>query len=110
MTESRRRIDRVLQPEFIADLKTIELAELRERRDLTEDVESQVSFYRRLLHGRMDLLDFELNRRKGAEERSLLEALPEIIGRLPGDDHHRDRCRCRLRARQGLVASARQSR
>ena len=81
MTESRRRIDRVLQPEFISDLKTIDLAELRERRDLTEDVESQVSYYRRLLHGRMDLLDFELTRRKGGEERTLLEALPEILAK-----------------------------
>lgn len=81
MTDSRRRIDRVLQPEFTADLDDIELTELRERRDLTEDVESQVSYYRRLLHGRMDLLDFELSRRSGGEERSLLEALPEILAK-----------------------------
>lgn len=79
--DSRRRIDRVLQPEFVSDLDQVDLPELRERRDTTEDVENQVSFYRRLLHGRMDLLDFELRRRAGTEERSLLEALPEILAK-----------------------------
>ncbi|MEX1037273.1 MAG: hypothetical protein WDZ96_00290 [Acidimicrobiia bacterium] len=81
MKDSRRRIDRVLQPEFVSDLDQIDLPELRERRDTTEDVENQVSFYRRLLHGRMDLLDFELRRRTGTEERTLLEALPEILAK-----------------------------
>ena len=81
VNDSRRRIDRVLQPEFVSDLQDVELAELRDRRDTTEDVESQVSFYRRLLHGRMDLLDFELSRRSGTEERTLLEALPEILAK-----------------------------
>jgi hypothetical protein len=79
--DSRRRIDRVLQPEFVSDLDKVDLGELRERRDTTEDVESQISFYRRLLHGRMDLLDFELTRRSGTEERTLLEALPEILAK-----------------------------
>lgn len=81
MTENRRRIDYVLEPEFVADLEALELNDLRKRRDTTEDVESQVSYYRRLLHGRMDLLDFELSRRRGDEERTLLEALPEILAR-----------------------------
>lgn len=81
MSDSRRRIDRVLQPEYVSDLADLELSQLRERRDTTEDVESQVSYYRRLLHGRMDLLDFELSRRKGEEERTLLEALPEILAK-----------------------------
>lgn len=81
MTENRRRIDYVLEPEFVADLEEVDLNELRKRRDTTEDVESQVSYYRRLLHGRMDLLDFELTRRSGEEERTLLEALPEILAR-----------------------------
>lgn len=71
----------MLQAEFVSDLDRLDLGELRERRDLTEDVESQVSYYRRLLHGRMDLLDFELSRRGGQEERTLLEALPEILAK-----------------------------
>lgn len=79
MTDRRRRIDLVLEPEYLEDLQTIELAELKLRRDTAEDVEAQISYYRRLLHGRMDLLNFELRRRGGEEERTLLEALPEIL-------------------------------
>ncbi len=79
MNDKRRRIDIVLEPEYLDDLAGLDLNEVRRRRDTAEDVESQISYYRRLLHGRMDLLDFELRRRAGEEERSLLEALPEIL-------------------------------
>ena len=79
MTEHRRRIDIVLEPEYLEGLPDLELDELRGRRATAEDVESQISYYRRLLHGRMDLLNFELRRRGGEEERTLLEALPEIL-------------------------------
>ena len=74
-----RRIDTVLGPEFLVGLDAIDLDELRARRDTAEDLENQISYYRRLLHGRMDLLNFELRRRTGEETRSLLDALPEIL-------------------------------
>lgn len=79
MTDRRRRIDIVLEPEYLADLSEVDLDELRQRRHTAEDVETQISYYRRLIHGRMDLLNFELRRRSGEEERTLLEALPEIL-------------------------------
>ncbi len=79
MTDKRRRIDIVLEPDYLEGLSQLSLEELRERRSTTEDVESQVSYYRRLLHGRMDLLNFEARRRSGEEERTLLEALPDIL-------------------------------
>ena len=79
VNDKRRRIDIVLQPEYLQDLGDLDLNEVRRRRDTAEDVEGQISYYRRLLHGRMDLLDFELRRRRGDEERSILEALPEIL-------------------------------
>lgn len=69
-----------MSPEFIADLHSVDVSELRERRAMTADVETELSFYRRLLHGRMDLLNFELARRRGEETRSLIEALPDILG------------------------------
>lgn len=79
MSDKRRRIDIVLEPEYLEGLADVALDELRKRRSTTQDVETQVSYYRRLLHGRMDLLDFEARRRSGEEERTLLEALPEIL-------------------------------
>lgn len=69
----------VLEPGYVEGLSNLDLNEVRRRRDTAEDVETQISYYRRLLHGRMDLLDFELRRRSGDEERSILEALPEIL-------------------------------
>lgn len=79
VTDKRRRIDIVLEPEYLDGLADLELDEVRRRRDTAEDVEAQISYYRRLLHGRMDLLDFEMRRRSGQEKRSIIEALPEIL-------------------------------
>jgi len=79
MTEHRRRIDQILEPEFVEGLADLSLDVLRERRRMCDDVENELSFYRRMLHGRMDLLGFELRRRSGEETRSLIEALPEIL-------------------------------
>jgi hypothetical protein len=76
VSDKRRRIDIVLEPEYLLDLADVSLDDLRQRRSTTEDVEAQISYYRRLIHGRMDLLNFELRRRGGEEERTLLEALP----------------------------------
>lgn len=57
----------------------IDLTELRERRQMAVEVENEMSYYRRLLHGRMDLLRFEQRRRSGEESRSLVESLTEIL-------------------------------
>lgn len=81
VNEKRRRIDIVLEPEYLEGLSGLDLDELRRRRDTAEDVEAQISYYRRLLHGRMDLLDFEQRRRSGDEQRTILEALPEILAK-----------------------------
>ena len=79
MTDRRRRIDLVLEPEYLENLQSVDLDELKQRRHTAEDVEAQVSYYRRLIHGRMDLLNFEMRRRRGEERRTLIEALPEIL-------------------------------
>jgi hypothetical protein len=75
----RRRIDQVLDPAFVEGLVDLDLEDLRRRRDLADEVETELSYYRRLLHGRMDLLAFEQRRRRGEEDRSLMDALPEIL-------------------------------
>ena len=77
--QKRRRIDQIQDPSFLADLETIGIDELRHRRDMCGDLDVELSYYRRMLHGRMDLLSFELRRRGGEETRTLIEALPEIL-------------------------------
>lgn len=79
MTDSRRRIDQIRAPEFEADVTAIPMAELRAKRTMCEELDHELSYYRRLLHGRIDLLSFEQRRRRGEEERSLIEALPHIL-------------------------------
>jgi hypothetical protein len=77
--QARRRLDQVLDEDFLAGIDEIELDELRSRRQMAVDVENELSYYRRLLHGRMDLLKFERRRRTGEESRSLIESLAEIL-------------------------------
>jgi hypothetical protein len=69
----------VLDPEFVTDLGALSLDELRQRRHICDELDAELSYYRRLLHGRMDLLSFEMRRRRGEETRSLIEALPDIL-------------------------------
>lgn len=85
LNQQRRRIDQVLDPDFVAGIDEIPLDELRKRRSICDDLDAELSYYRRLLHGRMDLLAFELRRRSGEETRSLIEALPDILSDPAGE-------------------------
>ncbi len=44
------------------------------------EVEHELSYQRRLVQARLDLLEVERRRRAGEETRSLVEALPEALG------------------------------
>jgi hypothetical protein len=83
MTQQRRRIDQVMDETFTDSIEDISIDELRSRRVICDELDTELSYYRRMLHGRMDLLDFELRRRSGEETRSLIEALPEILADSP---------------------------
>lgn len=79
MEQHRRRLDQVLDPDYLADLDDRTLDELRALRSMAVDVENELSYYRRLLYGRMDLVKFEQRRRSGDEERTLIESLVDIL-------------------------------
>lgn len=79
----QRRIDRILDPGYLDGLEQLPTGELRRRRDDCEEEESGVSFARRVLQGRLDILRAEIMRRRddGQEEaQSVLAALPDILG------------------------------
>ena len=61
----RRRLDHVLDPEFVRDLAGLDEAVLRERRDSAQQEEADLSYVRRLLQGRLDLLEDERAHRSG---------------------------------------------
>jgi len=78
----QRRIDRVLAPGYAAEAAALDLVELRARRDEAEAEEADISYLRRLLQGRLDILRAELVRRSRGGERdvtSLLAGLPTIL-------------------------------
>ncbi|MDP2624336.1 MAG: hypothetical protein Q8Q29_11125 [Actinomycetota bacterium] len=79
MTDNRRRVDQIQDPGFLTGIDALPIDELRSRRALCDDLDVELSYYRRMLHGRMDLLAFEMRRRAGEEEQTLLEALPRIL-------------------------------
>ncbi len=98
MTVHRRRLDMVLEPDYIGTLLADSLEELGDKRRLVNELENELSYYRRLLHSRLDLLRFELARRRGEETRSLIDALPDLLaGGLTGDGPGRGNPLGRLR-------------
>jgi len=75
-----RRIDRVLSEGFLDRLGEASLDELRDMRAEAEQEETDLSYLRRLLQGRLDILRAELARRAGAEGgASLVDLLPGIL-------------------------------
>ena len=90
----RRAIDRVLAPGFVDDVEGLDLGELRERRHLAEQEEVDLSYARRLLQGRIDLLRAQLQQAAdgvGAGSRSDADLAHDLAGVLadegPRNDH-----------------------
>jgi hypothetical protein len=76
----KRRIDRVLDPGFVADVEGLELDELRYRRGEAEMEEQSISCLRRVLQGRLDILRAELVRRASGGNRGATD----LVAGLPG--------------------------
>jgi hypothetical protein len=74
-----RRIDHLLAEGFLDDLANQPLAEVRRMRAEAEQEETDLSYLRRLLQGRMDILRAELARRVGDGSQTLVETLAAIL-------------------------------
>lgn len=81
---TRRRIDRITAPDFLEGIEERDPAELRAMRDDCGQEEARFSYNRRLLQGRIDIVEAELARRAGDGNESLIEALPRILADDPG--------------------------
>ena len=92
----RRPIDRGLAPGYTDDVRALSPAELRIRRHEAEQEEVDLSYARRLLQGRLDLLRSEQARRRGDEaattpgERSDEEIVRDIVAAMGEDTPRRD--------------------
>jgi hypothetical protein len=89
-------LDRILAPDYLDDLASRPVAELRALRGECQAVETQLSYLRRMVQGRHDIVAGELARRRTGGDRydtaDLVDRLPEILadrihapgpGRLP---------------------------
>lgn len=78
-TQGKRRIDKILAPEYVQDLGSRSVADVRAMRAECAEEEALVSFERRLVHGRLAILRAELERRAGNSTVSLTDMLPSIL-------------------------------
>jgi hypothetical protein len=75
-----RRIDRVLDPAFLADLASLSLPDVRDRRDVADQEEVDLSYLRRMLQGRLDIVRAEQARRvEGSGVGPLVETLSQVL-------------------------------
>jgi hypothetical protein len=74
-----RRIDRVLDPGYVADLSELALAEVRARRDDAAQEETDLSYLRRLLHARIDIVRAEQRRRREGGSAPVVADLARIL-------------------------------
>ncbi|MGQ0778871.1 MAG: RsiG family protein [Pseudonocardiales bacterium] len=75
----RRRIDRVLAPNYAEGLDRLLLVEVRARRDEAAQEETDLSYLRRILHARIDIVRAEQRRRRDNTSTSVLDRLASIL-------------------------------
>jgi hypothetical protein len=80
MTDPRDRSTRVLDPAYLDELETHSVEELRSMHSECLELETEVSYIRRLTQARIDILEAEIERRSsGQSMEQLIEALPQIL-------------------------------
>ncbi|WP_298182556.1 aerial mycelium formation protein [Saccharomonospora sp.] len=75
----RRRIDRVLAADYTRDLDRMTMATLRERRNEAAQEETDLSYLRRLLHARIDIVKAEQQSRASGTRGRVVEQLTTIL-------------------------------
>lgn len=80
-----RRLDRVLADDYLDGLQSMSLDEVRHRRAEAEEEEVDLSYLRRLLQGRIDILKAEAERRRGPDAGD--EGFVDRLAAALADDH-----------------------
>jgi len=75
----RRRVDRVLGEGFLDGLGALSLQELRERRHDAEQEDADLSYIRRLLQGRLDIIRAERERRAREAGDKVVDQLADVL-------------------------------
>jgi hypothetical protein len=77
----------VLSVDFLEDLETATLDDVRQRRREAEQEDADLSYIRRMLQGRMDILRAELSRRSNGGDDKLVDHLSRILSDVGRADH-----------------------
>ncbi len=76
-------LERILADDYLADLPERSLPELRTLRGECQEIETELSYLRRLVQGRIDIVGGELHRRRSGGDPNdlsdLIDRLPEIL-------------------------------
>lgn len=81
------QVERVTAANYLDDLSDCDLVEVRRLRDECQGVESDLSYVRRLVQGRIDIVESEVKRRRnGTGERDLRELIASLPGILSDAD------------------------
>ncbi len=75
----RRRIDRVLADDYARGIDRLPMSTLRSRRDEAAQEETDLSYLRRLLHARIDIVRAEQERRTSGAATSVVDQLAAIL-------------------------------
>ncbi len=88
---SSSQLDRILGPDYLGDLEHRPMDEVRAMRSECQEIETGLSYLRRLVQGRLDIVGAEQQRRRSGQESGglsdLISQLPEILSdrtRAPG--------------------------
>ena len=83
LTGGKRRIDKVLASNYLEGLEQLPLEEIRALRDDAGQEETDLSYLRRLLQGRIDIVTAELSRRGSGDPGGIVDELPRILADAP---------------------------
>ena len=79
------QVEHLLAPEYLGDVAQRPINEIRFMRDECQAAEAALSYVRRIVQARLDIVAAEIDRRaqggEPADVASLVEKLPEILGR-----------------------------
>jgi hypothetical protein len=83
LTGGKRRIDKVLASNYLEGLDQLPLEEIRSLRDDAGQEETDLSYLRRVLQGRIDIVTAEVARRAGGGASGIVGELPRILSEGP---------------------------
>lgn len=72
------RIDTILSADYVEDLESLPMSEVRSRRDESQEAADVLSYLRRLVQGRLDIVHADIERRQGGGPGDLADLVERL--------------------------------